>query len=97
MSKFFDFCTPPAAEAPPCPTYHHQTELFSKEIESDDNVESASNKETVANIVYKSTQNVVFNPDIENEPNIEFYNTLEVPNEEDELIGIHQNYLLLVM
>ena len=73
------------------------TELFSKEIESDDNVESASNKETVANIVYKSTQNVVFDPDIENEPNIEFYNTLEVPNEEGELVGIHQNYLLLVM
>ena len=38
----------------------------------------------VVNIVDNSTQNVVFEPDIEDELNIDFYNTPEVPNEEDE-------------
>ena len=48
------------------------TNLVSKEKESDDNVENASSKEEVVNVVDNSTQNVVFEPDIEDEPNIDF-------------------------
>ena len=57
--------------------------LIQKTKKRNDNVESASYK-AVVSIVDKSAQNVVFEPDIEDEPNIDFYNTLEVPNDEDE-------------
>ena len=60
--------------------------LVLKEKESDDNIESASSKDKVVSRDDNSTQNVVFQPDIEDKPNIDFYNTPKVPNDEDEPI-----------
>ena len=58
--------------------------LVSKENESDDNVQSATSNDK-NNVVDNSTQNVVFEPNIEDELNIDFYNTSKVPNDEAEL------------
>ena len=67
------------------------TKFVSNEKESD-NVESASSKEEVVTIVDNSTQNVVFETDIEDEPNTDFYNTPKVPNDEDEPSSSDFNY-----
>ena len=56
------------------------TKLVSKEKESDDNFRSAGSKDVVEN----STQNIVFELDIEDKPNIDFYNTSKVPNNKAE-------------
>ena len=48
------------------------------------NVKSASNKNKVVSIDDNSTKNVVFEPDIEDKPNIDFYNSPEVLNDEYE-------------
>ena len=71
-----------------------------KRKKSGNNVKSASNKNKVVSINDNSTKNVVFEPDIEDKPNIDFYNRPEVLNDEDEpSIDFDDtlNYLLLIM
>ena len=51
---------------------------------SGNNVKSASNKNKVVSINDNSTKKVVFEPDIEDKPNTDFYNRPEVLNDEDE-------------
>ena len=62
------------------------TKFVSKEKESDDNFQSADSKDKDS-VVENSTQNVVFEPDIEDEPNTDFYNTSKVPNDKAEPIS----------
>ena len=59
------------------------TKLVSKEKESDDDFESADSKDKNS-VIGNSIQNVVFEPDIEDESNIDFYNTSKVLNDKAE-------------
>ena len=59
------------------------TKLVSKEKESDDDFEIADSKDKNS-VIGNSIQNVVFEPDIEDESNIDFYNTSKVLNDKAE-------------
>ena len=59
------------------------TKLVSKEKETDDDFESADSKDKNS-VIGNSIQNVVFEPDIEDESNIDFYNTSKVLNDKAE-------------